>query len=98
MSSAAMKPLGKTDAKTATTISACDEFNEIFLRITPGQPLMRDSDVLAVQTQRLAKGYAPGKLDGVYGNITGAAVLTLQTGCGIKADGIVGPEPRVFLR
>ena len=68
------------------------------LRVTPGQPLMRGSDVLAVQTRLLAKGFAPGKLDGVYGSITKAAVVALQTACGIKADGIVGPDTRVFLR
>ena len=68
------------------------------LRVTPGQPLMRGSDVLAVQTRLLAKGYASGNLDGVYGNITKAAVVALQTACGIKADGVVGLETRVFLR
>ena len=68
------------------------------LRVTPGQPLMRGSDVLAVQTRLLAKGYTPGKLDGVYGNITKAAVVALQTACGIKADGVVGPDTRAFLR
>ena len=68
------------------------------LRVTPGQPLMRGSDVLAVQTRLLAKGYTPGKLDGVYGNITRAAVVALQAACGIKADGVVGPDTRVFLR
>ena len=46
----------------------------------------------------MAKGYAPGKLDGVYGSITKAAVVALQTACGIKADGIVGLDTRVFLR
>jgi peptidoglycan hydrolase-like protein with peptidoglycan-binding domain len=68
------------------------------LRVTPGQPLMHSSDVLAVQTRLLAKGYAPGKLDGIFGNITKAAVVALQTACGIKADGIVGPDTRVFLQ
>ena len=68
------------------------------LRVTPGQPLMRGSDVLAVQTRLLAKGFAPGKLDGVYGNITKAAVVALQTACGIMADGVVGPDTRVILR
>lgn len=68
------------------------------LRVVPGQPLMRGSDVLAMQTRLLAKGFAPGKLDGVYGNLTKAAVVALQTACGIKADGVVGPDTRVFLR
>jgi hypothetical protein len=35
------------------------------LRVSPRQPLMRCSDVLSVQSRLLAKGYAPGKLDGV---------------------------------
>ena len=59
---------------------------------------MRGNDVLAVQTRLLDTGYAPGKLDGVYGNITRAAVVAFQTACGIKADGIVGPDTRMFLR
>ncbi len=59
---------------------------------------MRGDDVLAVQTHLLAKGYAPGKLDGVYGNITKAAVVALQTARGIKADGVVEPVTREFLR
>ena len=51
---------------------------------------------MAVQTRLLAKGYALGKLDGVYGNMTRAAVVAMQTTCGIKADDVVGPDTRVF--
>ena len=54
--------------------------------------------MLAIQTRLLAKGYAPGKLDGVYGSITRAAVIALQTAFDIKADGIVGADTRMLLR
>ena len=60
------------------------------MRVTPGQPPVHGSDALAVQTRLLAKGYAPGKLDGVYGNLTRTSVVAFQIACGSKADGIVG--------
>jgi len=55
-------------------------------------PLMEGQDVLAVQEQLAACGYAPGPVDGTYGPTTAAAVQDFQSAHGLKADGIVGPE------
>ena len=66
------------------------------LRYTPGLPLMRGEDVKLAQTTLQALGHSPGKVDGVYGPKTKAAVLAFQldafSGQTKEWDGIVGPK------
>ena len=50
------------------------------------------SDVKQVQTQLQTLGYYGGKLDGVYGSGSMAAVAAFQKANGLKADGLAGSQ------
>ena len=56
-------------------------------------PRLQGDDVLWMQ-QRLAElGYTEvGEPDGIFGQMTEAAVIRLQSDQGLTADGIVGPK------
>ena len=54
-------------------------------------PLMADPVVKDVQRALTARGFAPGKADGVYGLQTAHAVRAFQESQGLVADGEVGP-------
>ncbi|KJR45572.1 N-acetylmuramoyl-L-alanine amidase [Desulfosporosinus sp. I2] len=65
--------------------------------LTHGQsqcPLLRDGSsggyVKKLQGMLLAAGFDPGKIDGVFGPLTRAAVLAFQKSKGLVQDGIVG--------
>src|SRR6187399_1483428 len=60
----------------------------------PASPPMAGPDVLALQQRLTALGYAPGRLDGVYGSATIAALRSFQRECALAADGVVGPATR----
>lgn len=55
-------------------------------------PLLRGPDVTAVQRRLDTKGFPPGRIDGLYGRETEAAVREFQASRGLKVDGIVGPR------
>jgi Putative peptidoglycan binding domain len=42
-------------------------------------------------------GSDPGRVDGLYGPLTRAAVVRIQLGAGLEPDGVVGPETRATL-
>ncbi len=46
--------------------------------------------VLQIQKALQERGYYTGKLDGIYGKLTTAAVKKFQTDTGLRVDGIVG--------
>ena len=52
---------------------------------------MRGDKVVEIQTRVKASGYDPGRLDGVFGKQTAAAVHSFQLAKGLVADGEVGP-------
>jgi putative chitinase len=52
----------------------------------------KGSEVTVLQRKLKAKGFNPGKIDGVFGLGTEAAVLAFQRSEGLLADGIVGPQ------
>lgn len=61
------------------------------LSFTPGH-LIHGEDVAQLQ-QRLAElGYALDRIDGIFGKETDRATREFQTGVGLRADGICGPE------
>jgi len=60
-------------------------------------PMQRGADVEAVQHALVALGYAPGRIDGVYGVATASAVRAFQADHGLEVDGIVGPHTRASL-
>jgi peptidoglycan hydrolase-like protein with peptidoglycan-binding domain len=55
------------------------------------------SNVLAVQTALAAAGFSPGKLDGVMGPKTRAAIKAYQAANGLTVDGIVGKNTAASL-
>ncbi|WP_226781851.1 peptidoglycan recognition protein family protein [Oceaniglobus trochenteri] len=51
----------------------------------------RGADVEMLQRELMSLGYRPGKLDGIFGSLTRAAVLAFQADNDLATDGIVGP-------
>ena len=56
------------------------------------EPMMRGEDVRLAQELLLAHGFAPGKIDGIFGVKTEAAVKAFQSHTGLEVDGIVGSK------
>jgi Putative peptidoglycan binding domain/CHAP domain len=54
--------------------------------------MQRGADVEALQHALVARGYCPGRVDGVYGVAAASAVRAFQTDHGLGVDGIVGPR------
>lgn len=52
----------------------------------------QEKTVMALQKALLRKGFNPGKIDGVFGLGTQAAVMAFQQSEGLLADGVVGPR------
>jgi N-acetylmuramoyl-L-alanine amidase len=50
----------------------------------------RGDDVKTIQTQLKSLGYYTGAVDGIFGSMTGSAVVTFQRKNNLTADGIVG--------
>lgn len=57
----------------------------------------RGDDVAELQKKLNSAGFNSGPADGIFGPRTNAAVMALQKACGIKVDGIVGPQTREAL-
>lgn len=60
-------------------------------------PLMAGPAVLQVQQMLNQLGYAPGKLDGQYGDATAGAVRAFQRDHHLEVDGVVGAKTRAVL-
>ena len=54
-------------------------------------PMMRGDDVATLQSRLIDMGFNPGRVDGIYGKTTEAAVKEFQKSVGVKVDGICGP-------
>ncbi len=52
---------------------------------------MRGDDVRKLQKRLKELGYAPGPIDGIFGDITHSTVILYQHNANIEQDGIVGP-------
>lgn len=55
------------------------------------QPHLKGLPVVALQRALLSKGVNPGPVDGDFGAMTHAAVVSFQAEKGLEVDGIVGP-------
>ena len=73
------------------------DYGTRLLRYRSGRTMMTGSDVAAVQKRLIQLGYDPGKVDGIYGPNTAAAVKDFQQAVRIEVDGIVGPITRAKL-
>jgi len=66
--------------------------------LDPNGPILRPGDrgeeVRGLQAVLKSAGYDPGPVDGVYGDLTTAAVEEFQRAAGIGVDGKVGPVTR----
>ncbi len=58
---------------------------------TPGH-LVTGDDVAALQQRLLSLGYPSGRVDGVFGPATDAALRDFQRGVGLRDDGLAGPH------
>lgn len=62
------------------------------------RPGAAGSDVAEAQCLLQRAGYSPGKVDGIYGEVTERAVKRFQTASGLAADGAIGPHTWRALR
>ena len=67
------------------------------LKYTAGVAMMQGEDVRFVQDALTKLGYQLGKIDGIYGKNTEAAVKAFQERNGLEVDGVVGSETRKAL-
>ena len=61
------------------------------LRYVPGY-FVEGDDVVALQGRLAELGFTPGKVDGLHGPNTDAALRAFQAAVGLTPDGTVGPE------
>lgn len=61
------------------------------LLFTPGH-LQRGDDVATLQRRLSSLGFNVGRIDGIFGSQTDAALREFQRGVGVDADGTAGPE------
>ncbi len=73
---------------------ATPDYGTRLLRYKPGRKAQSGADVTAVQIRLSQLGHSPGKVDGLFGPLTAAAVKGFQEAASIEADGIVGPVTR----
>jgi N-acetylmuramoyl-L-alanine amidase len=61
-------------------------------------PLLRGDDVATLQRDLGALGFDAGRVDGIFGPATAAALTSFQRNAGITTDGICGPDTVAALR
>ena len=61
------------------------------LRYVP-EHFIEGDDVVALQSRLVELGFTPGKVDGLHGPSTDAALRAFQAAVGLVPDGTVGPE------
>lgn len=91
------KKIGRVVWRAAVVIL----INILVIAIIAGQPQATQTlskvgsqgeEVRAIQTKLVELGYLNGKIDGIYGDQTKAAVIQFQKSQGLSADGIAGPK------
>jgi peptidoglycan hydrolase-like protein with peptidoglycan-binding domain len=87
-------------AVAAAPASAFDEPVTHTLAQGVGMGAKPDADVRGLQQALQYRGYrlGPAGVDGRFGPVTAAAVMSLQRSFGLVSDGIVGPKTRKLLR
>lgn len=62
------------------------------------RPMLRGDDVAELQRRLGALGFDAGRVDGIFGEQTAAALTEFQRNAGLTADGICGPATVAALR
>jgi N-acetylmuramoyl-L-alanine amidase len=90
-SSRGLKAHGKCDQMTwAALVEAGYRLGDRMLyRRTP---MLRGDDVAALQRQLSTFGFYSGLIDGIFGDMTAAAVATFQRNVGVPVDAVLGPR------
>ncbi|MEY4290775.1 MAG: hypothetical protein RL130_717 [Actinomycetota bacterium] len=82
------------------TLRALDEsrwkLGDRSLNLQPS-PMMRGDDVAALQSRLTEMGFNCGRVDGIFGEMTEAAVKEFQKSVGVKVDGKCGPATIIAL-
>jgi len=73
----------------AALIEANWDFGDRLLYLT--SPNLRGDDVSELQTRLARLGFDCGRVDGILGPRTAAALSEFQSNCGLPADGVCGP-------
>jgi N-acetylmuramoyl-L-alanine amidase len=55
-------------------------------------PMLHGDDVAELQRRLSALGFDPGRVDGIFGDMTASALADFQHNIGIASDGICGPR------
>lgn len=75
--------------------------NKLGSTLEEDEPLLKlgsiGQDVIELQQKLRDKSFAPGAIDGDFGENTKQAVIAFQRSVGLNADGIVGPSTRQAL-
>ncbi len=82
--------VGKAGSQTYAALRASEG-------IVARQPNPSSTNVAQIQRKLIAQGYDAGKIDGIYGAKTRAAVKRFQQDHGLIADGIVGSATNAVL-
>lgn len=88
----------KDEPNQGQTPQPAPAYGTRLLKYVKGRKMQTGEDVRAIQIRLSTLGHDPGKLDGIYGPKSEAAVTSFQTERGIKVDGIVGPETRTAIQ
>lgn len=84
------KPAYQCPPHTAAKESVNSVTSSRTLRLT--KPLMRGSDVIALQRALKRRGYTVGPVDGIFGPVTTRALKTFQYDVGLPANGVADSE------
>jgi peptidoglycan hydrolase-like protein with peptidoglycan-binding domain len=89
---------GVIGAQSRSMFASVLEASQHASALDPSGPILRPGDrgedVRGLQAVLKSAGYDPGPIDGVYGDLTTAAVKRFQRAAGIGVDGKVGPVTR----
>ncbi len=89
--SAGLEPDGECDAATwSALVEAAFRLGERLLCLR--SPMMRGDDVSELQLRLGALGFDAGRVDGILGPMTRAAVGEFQRNAGLVSDEVCGPE------
>lgn len=62
------------------------------------RPMLRGDDVAELQQRLSALGFYPGRVDGIFGDVTAAALREFQENAALPVDGILGHDTLAELR